>query len=618
MSNLIIPQTAAQICQTLSESYTRLIGGYVGPVCVSQDPNSGFCIQNAAGFTALEVGNSSFSFYQNNLIFNNEQNSLTFCVHECCPVSFLSCNLQFHLTPSNTLVIGGEENNQFRGIQLYNTNPSIIINDIENEVDFTLKILNSGCCEYFSIEQNNANTFICAIDKIDIFSNNNLSLSISGNYLSINSEIDTGFNFNLSGNVGLNGDVDIFKNLKVSGNIEFLNSENEFLVQQKSIFCQDVYLECQLYVNGNIQVVGCGVYSSISSNDIFGSLLNSSEIFAEQISTCFLNVCSNSYLSGLSGYELNYYNSCWISGSGKNLIIDDLKILKSINIESAGNAVICADCLSICLTGSFSKFWLNSENSTFSGNLCVTKNITANNLLISGTGSNYIDGTVVLSQDIISTGLISSCSGFCSLGCSSLTNLCSTKSQFCCSIINCCLCVSSCLETIFEDPSCADLTVKIHSGNICSKNSPKAFGSICFFNGSVVGFTGYNICSVWSPHGKFYSLKFNNAIKAPFFTSFSLQRSDYDLSFCTGISCTQNFHCGDVSEYTTIPTSLTFSSKCRDINCFIDSCTSPWEEKINGTEYFEQPFIFVNIANLIDNSCVLTFAGCRIVNFLII
>ena len=69
--NIQLSNTAAQIDQTISQTYNRLTGNFVGPLTASSNSASGFVIQNGNKQSGLFIGNSSTQFYNNCLKFDS-------------------------------------------------------------------------------------------------------------------------------------------------------------------------------------------------------------------------------------------------------------------------------------------------------------------------------------------------------------------------------------------------------------------------------------------------------------------------------------------------------------------------------------------------------------------
>jgi hypothetical protein len=608
MADLILPQTSDQICQTLSESYTRLICGFVGPVCLSSGSNSGFCVQNANGCTSIIVGNSFIEFCENNLFFNTQPCDLIFALSDGKGIRFSGENLSFFLSENGDLILGNERDLQYNGIQLTNANPSLILKDNECETNVCIKFIDRFGISKFHICSQGESSNIYAECNLNFSNFNSCGFTVSGNYFSFNCNIDTGYNFNFSGSSYFNGDLFNSGELNFNNLIQTNNPETGLNIDYFTNFSKKVVFSGEVDVQNLLCSEGGISTTEISTANIIGSSLSFSAGSVDLISgDCSFYECSSA--SGLCSYSGNFNDLYSESGCLNNLVSKNFLNSGFFCSISTGNFCVSGVSGIFIFDGQYNGFYLKSLCSIFDSKLSVSCGFDASQVCATGTGINSFSGTCFCSEsDMVVKGLINSCSGF-SGPCLNTTNLKSSNSEICCSTISKCLCVDTINPTIFCTSGQADKSVCIVSGNIYSCNTPKSFGLICFCDGAVVGYSGFNICSIWSPNGCFYSIKFKEAVKAPFNSFFSLQRDDYALTGCNAFCC--------CISNSTIPTSLTFSSRCSGVSTFVDSLTSPWEPMANNLCYYEQPFIFSNASNLIDYSCCLA-VGCKMVTFLII
>ena len=577
MSNVILNNTAAQICQTLSETYTRLTGSYSGPLYTSPVCDCGFLIKNGNGCSGLYIANCGFDFYSNNLDFSKSNTDLNFIISngndfiiststsksyfldngsllisDCCKTNLLKNGLQVgNLQPNISLIDSCSVSCQ--GINFYNSNQGI---------DFSITNLSNSEI----LVGNNASTTRAIQVKYNCILNINDGnvdvLNASGCYLTIgcSKQINTGYNFYVNGYS--------FFNKCLSLNCGFLANENSYISGTGSSLTLDGILNlknntytsglicsyntgfsnfCALQVcTGNLSILNVTSCATVTTGLFTGLIVNSnSEFCGSVIFRCPITLCNGSFCS-LCVSNYTGLNTC-ISGI--------LQIDGKICINPTGNTthVLNGQCLIICTSGANNNLIINSYPSFRSG-FYSSGFVEYSGFNSYSTGRNGISGSLSVCGNITSAGMICgyNLSGACGDFTEKLCSLTFVTSSFCQtnSNLNSCF-LSSGLNVAFNCQGCVN-----------ARNTAKAWGVFCMVNGipqTPIG--GYNVCNiVWNSSACQYSIFLNCPISCGYSMAIDLY---------TSVPCYNPVQFNFSYNSSFAPLTL----KAANINCVTYSCT---------------------------------------------
>lgn len=160
MPNFQLNNTAAQLNQTVSEHYNRLIANYVGPLTAGSS-SCFFCIQNGSKGIGLSLSSSCANFYTNNLNFNNTSADLIFRIPSTRNfiVTGNGAIMDFHA--DGTFSVGQNVDTNYKGLQVFNSCPGIVLKDSD-------AINGSGCQFIRFIDSTGYNQALISYDRINV------------------------------------------------------------------------------------------------------------------------------------------------------------------------------------------------------------------------------------------------------------------------------------------------------------------------------------------------------------------------------------------------------------------------------------------------------------------
>jgi hypothetical protein len=624
MPETCISLTAQQICVATLEGYTRLTGNFVGPLQTSSCPNSGFIIRDANGCNSIDVRNQCYIFCKNNINYLNNQD-VVFGSQALCKNFVYSGvnNCHAFIGYNNSLSVGSLNYNcSYNGLQVYNINPSVLIYDTDGIPNHCLSFkTKSGSteCDYLSLTQNVEETCLKTFKNLKINTDSKDSLSISGNYVGINSILSTGYNlissgcslfrngcFNVWGNSCFSGNMVIHPNLSyctgISGCVfSTTQANNSLLILSNTTVCgKTFFCDCVYFFKAAFD---CPISApSISADSICSNFM--------QVNSCMNTNC----LNVLNGAVFNNVNIC---GSGKfsllsgNTLFGDLLTTSGLDVRNlnliSGNAclfstsgcfcetfrtkcsLLCCDDIRAGITNYNYTGIITGVNCLFGNSLFSSSACFSNVCMCSGVGAGLIDGFSIRAKTCL-------CADSFLLNTGSISSVC--VSQVLCQlnsnanvILN-----SNCFTVGTTKP------VSIINGGIYNAiNTSKAYGVICLSNGGVCSFiNGFNLsgvsvstfyCNNTIPH-TFYSLKLSCSIKYPFHVNF--RNISMPMCFSLGSACSTNstFCCVSDSLYSRNPNYII-------LNCAstVPNPTSliSFSPLISGNNYFEILFAITSL-----------------------
>jgi hypothetical protein len=606
MSGFCIPLSSNQICQTICESYNRLINNYVGPLCTSSCFNSGFLIKDGRGGCGLFVGNSGYNFAKNCISFiNNCDVSITYPSganftlnpRSSSPIVFWS---NAGLSLGSTRLLRG-----FNGLQIWNNNPSIILTDLDCFPNHNLSFRNCLGLPYFEINQNSVGTDIIGLQNIKFLSRSSKVLELSGNKIAINSNISNCYNLNFSGDSLFSGGNYLFNGNTCFSGLTVINegnncTGNSFVVNSCSLFAKPA--------------VFCESLNAkrFCSDEIFGASVSSTN-------ASFFNLNINNTLTSPRLFILDSAFFCkdvnYFQSSGCCLVS---------NFSTLGNAN--AQCLTVCnlnLSGYFNTFTTGLQSSTscisaIIANCCIdirspiikyTGTITGINSLHTcniyswNTGSSFNACISCLNSLCNNSTFLTYTSGsgtFGYLGDLNVENRVSASNflQTCSS------------SNIFFNTDCfvigTNNPVTIKCGEILnSKNTLKSFGVVCFSGCSLACYTGYNLKSLslgstlsGNPFccgncSSVFVINFSDPIKYPFSTSFT-SILDPSSEFPTGIASSDPLKetVAEICQSRNPQFNLMF---CGSTSCASNASWSSWDKFCNNCYYHSIAVILTTV-----------------------
>jgi hypothetical protein len=543
--NIQLSNTAAQIDQTVSETYNRLTGNYVGPVIANSNAASGFMIQNANKQNGLFVGNSNTQFYNNCLNFNISNSDTYLCLYSNRSLYFAgnnSCIFQFNHEGSASF--GSTINSSYKGVQIYSTGASLILKDTDSTQNNAIRFFNNLDVQTFYICKNGSSSLdVCSVDSLNFYSkaNSNPSLLLSGANASINSFPESNYALKVSGKsyftncsdfsgcLNINNFVNITNPLSTASGITFNTIP---IFNRIAIFCNDIIISgsgnliiqsgsvrCLIATenNGTVLKYNSGIFDVLCLTGGVNnfSSFDSQTIFKKQICSQSGILFNNSYVSG-SGCSYIYASE--VFGTGK------ISTIGLFSVNSPGfNHEIRGTCLTIATTGIGNNLIFNSTptfnsnlnvtgfgcfssicstgaaaTNNFAGNLNVTKDINAANLII----SNYLTGFNICYTNCM-YGKGACLETICVFGSNSINSICG-NSKF---LGVACFCETVCLTdkaSLIVNTTgnhiisgcCISLTYDtgIFSGYSCFTNLiPVSINQTGFFTRNTIGHTSLNV-----------------------------------------------------------------------------------------------------------------------------
>lgn len=554
MSNVILINTSTEICKTVSESYKRLTGNYVGPDMGTASIDSGFLIQNGNKQSGLFIANGYSSFYNNNLNFDKCNSDLIIKNYPNTSFYLSGSTSYYQFDANGNVSFGSGINSYYKGIQSYTVNPTLVLTDTGNSFNPSIKFFDKSNYKTFDFGQNSS-TGSCffTVRELTLSTFAYDTINLSGSNVSINSSINKDYNFYVNGssfftgkiiasggitscgvncisNVNINttgldvSTISLFRNTSVfSGDLNVTGAirSNQCVVANTGFFTNVSGNGCSTYVSGiysNLNISG-GNCANFNVNSNFNCTSN------------FNNICSTGYV-------------CAKFITGNNLVITDKLCYYglALDVRPTGTVThqICGNCIVICATGASCNVIINGNlvNTGSSSSIGYFNSLnTVCNTLNSLSGCLYSQCCVcspLITTPIGIGNYISSYSG----NFTDLVSASSLKANY----------INSC-GTSFPNTFCADLQVSGNissTGYVCSINTAKAWGVYSLKCGVPTIITGYNVCNymtipitgmrvtgtnngygntgsgtiaskyVWSNPYVFYGIRLCNTVKWPF------------------------------------------------------------------------------------------------------
>jgi hypothetical protein len=621
MPETCINLTAQQICTATLEGYTRLTGNFVGPLQTSSCPNSGFVIRDANGCNSIDVRSQCYIFCKNNINYLNNQDVVFGSCALCKNFIYSGVNnCHAFVGYNNSFSVGSLNYNcSYNGLQVYNINPSVLIYDTDGVPNHCLSFkTKSGSteCDYLSLSQNVAETCLKTFKNFKINTDSKDSLSISGNYIGINSTASTGYNlissgsslfrngcFNVWGNSCFSGNIVIYPNLSYCTGISgcvfcTTNANNSLLILSNTTVCaKSFFCDCACFSRASFN---CSITAPLVDVD----RINSNFI---QTNSCISTSCFNVSNAAIFN-NVNIYGSgkfCLLSGSA---LVADILATSGLNVRnlnfSSGNAclfstggcfcenfrtkcsLLCCNDIKAAITNYNSTGVITGVNCFFGSNLC-SNSACFSNVCMCNSGS--INGFSINARTCLSGNSFILNSGSISSVCVT-QNLCQTNANAN-TILN-----SNC----FTVGTCRPVSI-INGGIYNALNTSKAYGVVCLYNGGVITFlNGFNVSGIGNSSFyscnslayQFYSIKLACSVRYPFHVDF---RNITHPAFCqlssVNPSCTF-YHCIQDCLYSRNPNYIIINCASTipnptSLNCF--------QGLTSGCNYFEILFAVTNL-----------------------
>lgn len=543
MANYILNNTTGEINCTISQSYIRLTGNYVGPLSLSNCATSGFSVRDANNCSGIYVANCAIQIAKNKIQYTEPASVCNFASIILPPDKCLNIsgnNSLYSFSNNGNFSAGSGIYVPFNGIQSFSSSPSFIAIQNTPSLNNSFRSLNCSCLvEFYICQSSNSGVCFSGSNFLRFESkNSNNAFYISGNSVSISGNPISSYALANYGQTYLGGNSLISGNLNLSGiqNISTAQNVTGLNVNTCAIF------NCNILFSGDLVLTGKKTFSSDGivcfKTGIFSTFITPGGVSFSQICT--------------SADVLNEISGC-------------LAVQKQIF-----SPILCSDCLTTTLVCS---------------EALISKSIIGCNLIYS-TG---IFGcfTNLTGSCVISTGLIA-----CSIS--------GTNSIFSTGITGCYVNLSG--RVLFAETLCQTsgniitcfASSGLHVGTNCSGyikavNTAKAWGVFSLNNGVPTLLTGYNVgritipitgiaasgstawttcCSAYFPTGctlvtgqwfnpyVMYGLNLCETVKAPF--TFNLQFHpvgcfDAFAGVRTGYFCTGDFNAYARTGFATIP-----------------------------------------------------------------
>lgn len=534
MSNVLLSNTSGQIDFTLRESYARLICSFVGP---SGNGGCGFTIQDGAKNTGIFISNSCIDLCKNILNFKQNSNvNLIIPSSTCFSVSGNGSNFLFN--QEGTVAFGSGIDSAYKGLQVYSTNPTLVLRDTNASCNQSIVFLDSGANVNFYVCQNSSDGVCLSGTKLKFTtSGKEDSLIISGYNFGFNTSPVPAFNFLFNGDEYISGSLNVLAN--VTGSALCINNTNAVEtgldVRNRSIFRDDVVFSgnsfftgsCLLSSNGRIQSpTGCFNFATGNNLNYLTGRFNCLAV------NNFICVSGGGLFTGAPGF--NTYNFTCICSSGtcfQNLNVNSFQLsgssylTGSIYCSNYNSYNLLNNTYSLSATGN-----LNPYSISFSGNTSITGSL---NVFGTGTFSN-LNSTGFLNStgDICGAGFIFNRSGICSQNAISGCCVFSTFGISGCggTFQNLCQIEGSTISCFCS----SGLNVGLNqTGYIDAVNTSKAWAVFRLVDGAPFMGCGYNFCCITTyaqgtAAGSLvyaYGICFCKPIKYPFIINFDIYGS---------------------------------------------------------------------------------------------
>lgn len=475
MANLILGNTTGEICCEIQQSYMRLTGNYVGPLCLSNFSTSGFLIKDANDNSGIYVANCAIQTCKNKIEYTDVNSSnpayLALPANKCFHIS--GNNSVFSFSNAGNFSAGSGIYSTFNGIQSFSSSPSFTLIPNTATINNAFRSLNSSCqVQFYVCQSGNSGVFLSGSN---VFRFDNLNKQgayyISGNSTSVSGLPLSSYSFANYGNSYFQNTSLFSGNLNITGTGCFNASNTGLDINTISIFRKNSIF------SGNITLTGGYTLTSDGAGSFKTGI--------------FPNISGEGYLCYKDGF-INSILARSITGTG-NSCFQCIKVSGLCattgcfnNINALSSQLLICNYTSLCLSGinlyNYGSFqnvgtFASTGNGSFF-NICTTG---------SNVSKNIFSGCVFVSNDICSSGNISGVN-FLTAGLISGGNLSG-------------LSVSGQAFTQLNGSTITCFASSgFHLGTICTGyikaiNTAKAWGRITVIDGIQRELVGYNIKS---------------------------------------------------------------------------------------------------------------------------
>lgn len=491
MANFILGNTTGEICCEIQQSYMRLTGNYVGPLCTSNFSTSGFLIKDANDNSGIYVANCAIQTCKNKIEYTDANSAnpahLILPANKCFYIS--GNNSLYSFSDSNIFSVGSGFYSAFEGLQSFSSSPSLTLIPKTAAINNAFRSLNCSCQVQFYICQSD-NSGIC-LSGSNAFRFDNLNKQgvyyISGNSTSVSGLPLSSYSFANYGNSYFNAASLFSGNINATGTGCFNASHTGLDVNTKSIFRKDSIFSGNVTFTGGYSIYSDGVAKF--KTGIFPNLSGEGDL-------CFKGAYLNSILvNSITGNERSVF-SC--------IEVTNLQASTGCfnNIKSISSQLLIHNYTNLCLSGNNVYNYGQFENSgTFCniGNFTNTGNGSFYSICTTGlsTSRNVFSGCMFVSNDICNSGSI------CSWGSVSGLNFLTTGLISGANISGTAISGRTFAQLDGSTITCF-ASSGLHIGSFCTgyikaANTAKAWGVFSLVSGIPTLLTGYNVCRMTLP-----------------------------------------------------------------------------------------------------------------------
>lgn len=541
MANLILGNTTGEICCEIQQSYMRLTGNYVGPLCLSSFSTSGFLIKDANDNSGIYVANCAIQTCKNKIEYTDTNSAnpayLALPTNKCFYIS--GNNSVFSFSNAGNFSAGSGIYSAFNGIQSFSSSPSFTLIPNTETISNAFRSLNCSCqIQFYICQSGNSGVFLSGSNAFR-FDNSDKqgAYYISGNSTSVSGLPLSNYSFANYGNSYFNATSLFSGNLNITGTGCFNASNTGLDVDTKSIFRKDSLFSGNVTLTGGYTI--CSDGAACFKTGLFPSLSGEGDI---NFKNAFFDIANVKSITGTgnSCFQcLRVSGLCATTGCFNNInaLNSELLICNYTNLCLSGNALynygLFQNSGTFCNIGNF----INTGSGTFH-NICTTG---------SSTSLNVFSGCAFISNDICNSGSI------CSWGSISGLNFLTTGLTSGANISGTAISGQTITQLNGSTITCF-ASSGFHVGTFCTgyikaANTAKAWGVFSLKNGVPTLLTGYNVCRMtlpitgiaasgtpaalryyptgngftgqWNSPYVIYGLALNETVKAPF--TFNLQ-----------------------------------------------------------------------------------------------
>ena len=487
MANLILGNTTGEICCEIQQSYMRLTGNYVGPLCTSNFSTSGFLIKDANDNSGIYVANCAIQTCKNKIEYTDTNSAnpayIALPANKCLHIS--GNNSVFSFSNAGNFSAGSGIYSAFNGIQSFSSSPSFTLIPNTATVNNAFRSLNCSCqVQFYICQSGNSGVFLSGSNA---FRFDNLGKQgayyISGNSTSVSGLPLSNYSFANYGNSYFNATSLFSGNLNITGTGCFNASNTGLDVNTKSIFRKDSLFSGNVTLTGGFTICSDGM--ACFKTGAFPSLSGEGDI---AFKNAFFDIANIKSITGTG-------NSCF-----QCLKVSGLCVTTGCfnNINASASELLICNYTNLCLSGNaLYSYGLFQNSGTFRniGNFINTGSATFHNICTTGssTSRNVFSGCVFVSNDVCNSGSIcswGSISGlnFLTTGLTSGANISGTAIS------------GQTITQLNESTITCFASSGFHLGTNCAgyikaANTAKAWGRITVIDGIQKELVGYNIKS---------------------------------------------------------------------------------------------------------------------------